>query len=73
MYQNTVSIYYTKYFKKSNMVSTRQGTTKFSLGETVLCYEPDESKAKVLYESKVYDVIFVLARLFDMQACVDMR
>ena len=43
------------------MVSTRQGTTKFSVGETVLCYEPDESKAKVLYESKVYDVIDFLA------------
>jgi hypothetical protein len=42
------------------MVSTRQGTTKFSVGETVLCYEPDESKAKVLYESKVYDVISFL-------------
>lgn len=35
------------------MVSTRQCSTKFSVGETVLCYEPDESKAKVLYESKV--------------------
>jgi hypothetical protein len=40
------------------MVSTRQGVTKFSVGETVLCYEPDETKAKVLYESKVCGVIF---------------
>ncbi|XP_028397804.1 protein MRG2-like [Dendronephthya gigantea] len=40
------------------MVSTRQCTTKFSVGETVLCYEPDESKAKVLYESKILEIDF---------------
>ncbi|XP_046853844.1 male-specific lethal 3 homolog isoform X2 [Xenia sp. Carnegie-2017] len=41
------------------MVSTRQDhSAKYSTGETVLCYEPDESKAKVLYESKILEVDF---------------
>lgn len=35
------------------MVSTRGCKFKFSIGERVLCYEPDLSKAKVLYDSKV--------------------
>lgn len=35
------------------MVSTRGGRYKFSEGERVLCYEPDPTKAKVLYDSKV--------------------
>lgn len=36
------------------MVSTRGNKYTFSSGERVLCYEPDPSKAKVLYDSKVY-------------------
>lgn len=35
------------------MVSTRGHKYKFSDGEKVLCYEPDPTKAKVLYDSKV--------------------
>lgn len=35
------------------MISTRGVKFKFSTGEKVLCYEPDPTKAKVLYESKV--------------------
>lgn len=35
------------------MVSTRGPKFKFSDGEKVLCYEPDPTKAKVLYDSKV--------------------
>ncbi|XP_058058879.1 protein male-specific lethal-3 [Anopheles bellator] len=39
------------------MVSTRHHTKyKFSDGEKVLCYEPDTTKAKVLYDSKVLEV-----------------
>uniref|UniRef100_A0A182N5Z5 Protein male-specific lethal-3 n=1 Tax=Anopheles dirus TaxID=7168 RepID=A0A182N5Z5_9DIPT len=40
------------------MVSTRGHSTKykFSDGEKVLCYEPDPTKAKVLYDSKVLEV-----------------
>jgi male-specific lethal 3 len=34
-------------------VSTRGVKFKFSEGEKVLCYEPDPTKAKVLYDSKV--------------------
>ena len=26
---------------------------KFSIGERVLCFEPDQSKARVLYDAKV--------------------
>lgn len=37
------------------MVSTRGVKIKFHEGEKVLCYEPDPSKAKVLYESKVLE------------------
>lgn len=37
------------------MVSNRK--LKFISGERVLCYEPDPTKAKVLYDSKVLDVI----------------
>ena len=39
------------------MVSTRGLKVKFSEGERVLCYEPDPSKTKVLYDSKVLEVI----------------
>lgn len=39
------------------MVSTRGPRYKFSEGERVLCYEPDPTKAKVLYDSKVLEVI----------------
>ena len=37
------------------MVSTRGHNTKYKFcdGEKVLCYEPDPTKAKVLYDSKV--------------------
>lgn len=35
------------------MVSTRGVKLKFFDGERVLCYEPDPTKAKVLYDSKV--------------------
>lgn len=35
------------------MVSTRGHKYKFTDGERVLCYEPDPTKAKVLYDSKV--------------------
>lgn len=35
------------------MVSTRGVKLKFVEGERVLCYEPDPTKAKVLYDSKV--------------------
>nr|CAD7447854.1 unnamed protein product [Timema bartmani] len=38
------------------MVSTRGMKFKFSEGERVLCYEPDPTKAKVLYDSKVLEV-----------------
>ncbi|EAT38007.1 AAEL010054-PA, partial [Aedes aegypti] len=38
------------------MVSTRGQRYKFSDGEKVLCYEPDPTKAKVLYDSKVLEV-----------------
>lgn len=42
------------------MVSTRGHSTKykFSDGEKVLCYEPDPTKAKVLYDSKVMLLYF---------------
>ncbi|XP_031618868.1 male-specific lethal 3 homolog [Contarinia nasturtii] len=39
------------------MVSTRGTKYKFAVGERVLCYEPDPSKAKVLYDSKVVEII----------------
>lgn len=39
--------------KGKKMVSTRGPKYKFSIGERVLCYEPDPTKAKVLYDSKV--------------------
>ncbi|XP_063244094.1 male-specific lethal 3 homolog [Bacillus rossius redtenbacheri] len=39
------------------MVSTRGMKFKFTEGERVLCYEPDPTKAKVLYDSKVLEVI----------------
>nr|XP_027228305.1 male-specific lethal 3 homolog isoform X1 [Penaeus vannamei] len=40
------------------MVSTRGVRVKFSEGERVLCYEPDPTKAKVLYDSKVLEVVY---------------
>ncbi|XP_030748090.1 male-specific lethal 3 homolog [Sitophilus oryzae] len=39
------------------MVSTRGIKLKFFIGERVLCYEPDPTKAKVLYDSKVLDIV----------------
>ncbi|CAG9836914.1 unnamed protein product [Diabrotica balteata] len=39
------------------MVSTRGLKLKFFEGERVLCYEPDPTKAKVLYDSKVLDIV----------------
>uniref|UniRef100_A0A8W7P1I2 Protein male-specific lethal-3 n=1 Tax=Anopheles coluzzii TaxID=1518534 RepID=A0A8W7P1I2_ANOCL len=41
-----------------SMVSTRGHNTKYKFcdGEKVLCYEPDPTKAKVLYDSKVLEV-----------------
>lgn len=39
------------------MVSTRGVKFKFSVGEKVLCYEPDPTKAKVLYDSKVLKLV----------------
>lgn len=38
---------------KTIMVSTRCPKSTFSENERVLCYEPDLTKAKVLYDSKV--------------------
>lgn len=35
----------------------RAAKYKFSEGEKVLCYEPDSSKAKVLYDSKVLQIV----------------
>lgn len=35
----------------------RQGKSKFSEGEVVLCYEPDPAKTKVLYSSKVIQIV----------------
>lgn len=45
----------------SKMVSTRgpKSPRYFEKGEKVLCYEPDKSKAKVLYDSKVSELIGV--------------
>ena len=40
------------------MVLPRGLKPKFTEGEIVLCYEPDTTKAKVLYESKVLQVMF---------------
>lgn len=42
----------------ANMASGRGGSAvrfQFGEGERVLCYEPDPSKAKVLYDSKVLE------------------
>lgn len=39
------------------MVSTRGIKLRFFVGERVLCYEPDPTKAKVLYDSKVLDIV----------------
>ncbi|BES94724.1 Male-specific lethal 3 [Nesidiocoris tenuis] len=39
------------------MVSKRSVNLKFSEGERVLCYEPDPAKTKVLYHSKVLEII----------------
>ncbi|KAF2355650.1 RNA binding activity-knot of a chromodomain [Trinorchestia longiramus] len=40
------------------MVSTRGFKARFCEGERVLCYEPDPTKAKVLYESKVLQIVY---------------
>lgn len=41
------------------MVSTRGVKIKFFDGERVLCYEPDPTKAKVLYDSKVNNILII--------------
>lgn len=46
------------------MVSTRGPKFKFCDGEKVLCYEPDPTKAKVLYDSKVIYVFLIYVMLF---------
>ncbi|KAK7603729.1 hypothetical protein V9T40_003728 [Parthenolecanium corni] len=38
-------------------ISKRHGKSKFSEGEVVLCYEPDPAKTKVLYSSKVVQIV----------------
>ncbi|XP_006892428.1 PREDICTED: male-specific lethal 3 homolog isoform X3 [Elephantulus edwardii] len=39
-------------------MSSREGMTfKFHSGEKVLCFEPDPTKARVLYDAKIVDVI----------------
>ncbi|GAB6031749.1 Male-specific lethal 3 [Chamberlinius hualienensis] len=38
------------------MISKNGMRFKFDIGEKVLCYEPDPTKAKVLYDSKVLDL-----------------
>lgn len=48
---------YRNYSTSPVMVSTRGVRYKFSEGERVLCYEPDPTKAKVLYDSKVSKII----------------
>lgn len=48
------------------MVSTRGQRYKFSDGEKVLCYEPDPTKAKVLYDSKVIKVLILDFFVFGM-------
>lgn len=51
-----------RYYSSSSdrvMVSTRGVRYKFSEGERVLCYEPDPTKAKVLYDSKVCLIKFL--------------
>lgn len=40
------------------MVSILGVRVKFSEGKRVLCYEPDPTKAKFLYDSKVLEVVF---------------
>lgn len=46
--------------KVNNMVSTRGPKYKFCDGEKVLCYEPDPTKAKVLYDSKASTIVYVV-------------
>lgn len=45
------------------MVSTRGIKQKFSVGERVLCYEPDPTKAKVLYDSKVIHICILIVQI----------
>ena len=33
-----------------------RGKGRFEKGEKVLCYEPDASKVKVIYEAKILDI-----------------
>jgi len=54
------------------MVSTRKhGIDKFTRGERVLCYEPDRTKARVLYESKVRQFVVVDSYLKLAEAVVN--
>ena len=51
-----------EFWQKSHrkMVSTRGLKCRFFIGEKVLCYEPDPTKAKVLYDSKVLSPYIVV-------------
>lgn len=42
---------------RKNSSTPKSTATLFSEGERVLCYEPDTNKAKVLYDSKILDII----------------
>ena len=44
-------------YKRTEKMAMKSPKTKFLEGERVLCYEPDPTKAKVLYDSKVLEVI----------------
>nr|3M9Q_A Chain A, Protein male-specific lethal-3 [Drosophila melanogaster]3M9Q_B Chain B, Protein male-specific lethal-3 [Drosophila melanogaster] len=45
-----------KHHHHHHMTELRDETPLFHKGEIVLCYEPDKSKARVLYTSKVLNV-----------------
>lgn len=55
------------------MVSTRGPKFKFSIGERVLCYEPDQTKAKVLYDSKVKSNPFVTFQFLQLFSKINCR
>jgi len=43
-------------------MSTRRVKYNFKTGENVLCFEPDSSKAKVLYDAKVNKILLITSR-----------
>lgn len=53
-------------------MSTRGVKLKFYDGERVLCYEPDPTKAKVLYDSKVntFGVLVIFVFVFCLRAVI---